>query len=85
MKLRLLGRCKYKYVLEEVNIRHKVWKWVFLISTQFLICIGFIVIGSLLLVFFNMLVMTVTLLIISLVCLSILYVTLNLMFPKEFG
>ncbi|MHA1104901.1 MAG: CPBP family glutamic-type intramembrane protease [Promethearchaeota archaeon] len=85
MKLRLLGRCKYKYVLEEVNIQHKVWKWVFLLSTQFLICIGFIVIGSMLLVFFNMLVMTVTLLIISLVSLSILFVTLNLMFPKEFG
>ena len=85
MKLRLFGRCKYKYVLEEVNIQHKVWKWVFLVSTQFLICIGFIVIGSILLVFFDMLVMTVTLLILSLASLSILYVTLNLMFPKEFG
>ncbi|MHA1669812.1 MAG: CPBP family glutamic-type intramembrane protease [Promethearchaeota archaeon] len=85
MKLRLFGRCKYKYVLEEVNVHHKVWKWVFLLSTQFLMCIGFIVIGFILLVFFNMLVMTITLLVISLVCLSILFVTLKLMFPKEFG
>lgn len=66
MKLRLFGRCKYKYVLEEVNVQHKLWKWVFLISTQFLICIGFIVIGAILLVFFNMVVMTVILLILSL-------------------
>jgi len=85
MKVRLFGRCKYKYVLEEVNINHKVWKWVFLISTQFLICIGFIVIGYMLLVFYNMFVMTITLLIMSLVSLSILFVTLKLMFPKEFG
>lgn len=85
MKLRLLSRCKYKYVLEEVNLQHKVWKWVFLISTQFLICIGFIIIGFLMLLLYNIFVMTITLLTISLVSLSILFVTLNLMFPKEFG
>jgi hypothetical protein len=28
LKVRLFGKLKYKYVLEEVKIRYKIWKWI---------------------------------------------------------
>ena len=85
MKLRLFGRMKYKYVLEEVNAEHKTWKWIFIGSVEFIVCIGFMILGIMLYALYGMFIMTITLLGMSLGSLAILYVTLNLMFPKKLG
>jgi membrane protease YdiL (CAAX protease family)/predicted permease len=85
MKLRLFGRMKYKYVLEEVNAEHKTWKWIVIGSVEFIVCIAFLILGVMLDLLFGTFVMTVTLLGMSLGSLAILYVTLNLMFPKKPG
>ena len=85
MKLRLFGRMKYKYVLEEVNAEHKTWKWIFIGSVEFIVCFAFLILGVILNLLFGTFVMTVTLLGMSLGSLAILYVTLNLMFPKKLG
>jgi membrane protease YdiL (CAAX protease family)/predicted permease len=85
MKLRLFGRMKYKYVLEEVNAEHKTWKWIFIGSVEFIVCIAFMILGVMLNLLFGIFVMTVALLGMSLGSLAILYVTLNLMFPKKPG
>ena len=85
MKIRLFGRMKYKYVLEEVNAEHKTWKWIFIGFVEFGSCIGFMIMGVILYSFFGMLVMTIVTLALSLGSLTILFVTLNIMFPKELG
>jgi membrane protease YdiL (CAAX protease family)/predicted permease len=85
MKLRLFGRMKYKYVLEEVNAEHKTWKWIFIGSVEFIVCFAFMIMGVMLYALYGTLIMTIGLLGTSLGSLAILYVTLNLMFPKKPG
>jgi len=85
MKLRLFGRMKYKYVLEEVNPEHKTWKWIFIGSVEFIVCFAFMILGVMLYALYGTLIMTIGLLGMSLGSLAILYVTLNLMFPKKPG
>jgi membrane protease YdiL (CAAX protease family)/predicted permease len=85
MKLRLFGRMKYKYVLEEVNAEHKTWKWIFIGSVEFIVCFAFMILGVMLYALYGTLMMTIVLLGTSLGSLAILYVTLNLMFPKKPG
>ncbi len=85
MKIRMFGRMKYKFVLEEVNPEKKVMKWTALIITQFLILAGYILIGSLFLLFGDLIIMTIVLAGTSLIAIILLILSLNSMFPKEFG
>ena len=85
MKIHMFGRMKYKFVLEEVNPERKVLKWALLIITQFAVYVGYVIIGSLLLLFTNIILMTIILLLSSLAILSLLLISLQSMFPKEFG
>ncbi|GAG97476.1 unnamed protein product, partial [marine sediment metagenome] len=45
MNIRLFGRLKYKYVLEEINSRHKVLKWISIVGADIGVCIFIFILG----------------------------------------
>ncbi|MFW9952024.1 MAG: hypothetical protein ACFFKA_18040, partial [Candidatus Thorarchaeota archaeon] len=85
MKIRMFGRMKYKFVMEEVNPDKKVLKWAIIIVTQFLVFLGYLVIGGLLLIFLNIFIMSIILVTSSLIILALQFISFNIMFPKNFG
>ena len=85
LKIRLFGRMKYKYVLEEVNPNKKTVKWIIMVTTEGLILVFYIFIGSILLAFFGLIPMILILSLSSLLILTGLIINVNRMFPKKFG
>ncbi|TFG18126.1 MAG: CPBP family intramembrane metalloprotease, partial [Promethearchaeota archaeon] len=85
LKIRLFGRMKYKYVLEEVNPNKKTLKWIIMVTTEGLILIFYLIMGAILLSFFGLAPMVLILSITSLFILIGLLIGVNRMFPKEFG
>ncbi len=82
MKVRLFGTMKYKYVLEEVNIKNKLVKWVSIVFADIGICIFVLILGF---TFFITLGITPAILLLyflGLVGLSVLTYTFTKMFPK---
>ena len=85
LKIRLFGRMKYKYVLEEVNPNKKTLKWIIMVATEGLILVFYMILGAILLSFFGLAPMVLILSITSLFILMGLLIGVNRMFPKEFG
>ncbi|MFX1402347.1 MAG: type II CAAX prenyl endopeptidase Rce1 family protein [Promethearchaeota archaeon] len=83
IKIRLFGRTKYKYVLEEVNKERKVLKWLVIICSELLIYFAIIIIEFSLLAFSGILGMIIGLVVIGIIGLSSLYYVFTKMFPKE--
>ncbi len=82
MKVRLFGTMKYKYVLEEFNIKNKLLKWVSIVAADIGVCIFILILGF---TFFLTLGITPTILILyflGFVGLSVLIYTFTQMFPK---
>jgi membrane protease YdiL (CAAX protease family) len=85
LKLKMFGRMKYKFVLEEVNPEKKVQKWAFLISMEVLIYLIYAILGSIILIFSNIILMSAILFLTSSTIIVFLLTSLNRMFPKSFG
>ena len=84
-KIRLFGRMKYKFVLEEIRIEKKILKWIGIGILEFIICLGFIFIGVILQLNFGTTLMLLILLLISVPILGLYVISLHRLFPKEFG
>jgi len=82
MKVRLFGTMKYKYVLEEFNVKNKLLKWVSIVAADIGVCIFILILGF---TFFLTLGITSTILILyflGFVGLSVLIYTFTKMFPN---
>jgi hypothetical protein len=82
MKIRLFGTMKYKYVLEEVDKRHKLAKWILMVCADVVICIFILIIGFTLFVSVGITTSIIALFFIGLVGLSMVVYVFSKMFPK---
>lgn len=82
MKIRLFGTMKYKYVLEEVNKKHKLEKWLLMVGADLAICIFILIIGFTLFVSVGITTSIIALFFIGLVGLSMVIYVFSKMFPK---
>jgi len=82
MKIRLFGTMKYKYVLEEVNKKHKLEKWLLMVGADLAICIFILIIGFTLFVSVGITTSIIALFFIGLVGLSMVVYIFSKMFPK---
>ncbi|MHA1412774.1 MAG: CPBP family glutamic-type intramembrane protease [Promethearchaeota archaeon] len=85
MKIRLFGRMKYKFVLEEVNPEKKIVKWILMIFSEFGICFFYLIFGGIMLLMFGITGMIIVLSIIGLSLFSIYLLALHHIFPKKIG
>ncbi|MBY9018863.1 MAG: CPBP family intramembrane metalloprotease [Candidatus Lokiarchaeota archaeon] len=84
-KIRLFGRMKYKFVVEEIRIEKKILKWILVGILEFTICIGFIFIGFTLQLNFGVPLMSLMLLLIGVPILGLYIFSLHKIFPKKLG
>jgi len=82
MNVRLFGKMKYKYVLEEVNSRHKIAKWIAIVGVDIGICIFILILGFIFFITLGIIPTTIILVIFGLIGLSVLIYTFTRMFPK---
>jgi len=82
MKIRLFGTMKYKYVLEEVNTRNKVMKWISLVGADIGICIFILILGFTFFLSLGFIPATIILFFLGLIGLSVVVYTFTKMFPK---
>ncbi len=85
LKIRIFGRMKYKYVVEEVNPEKKVVKWTIMIVSLYLIYLAFMILGGILLILYGPSVMFIVISIAGLFSFVILLISFNSMFPKVLG
>jgi membrane protease YdiL (CAAX protease family) len=85
LKVRLFGRMKYKFVLEEVNIEHKILKWFSLVIIEFAICFGLLILSGIIWALIGILATIIIVFSISLGLVVAYLIALNHMFPKQFG
>ena len=85
LKIRLFGRMKYKFVLEEVNPKKKTIKWILMVATEGLIYIFYVIFGSILILVFGLIPMVLIVSITSVLILVGLLISVNWMFPKKLG
>ncbi|NVM19619.1 MAG: CPBP family intramembrane metalloprotease [Candidatus Lokiarchaeota archaeon] len=83
MKVRLFGTMKYKYILEEVNSRYKVAKWIAIVGADIGICIFILILGFTFFLSLGFIPTTIILFFLGLIGLSVLIYTFTKMFPKE--
>ena len=83
MKIYLFGKMKYRYVLEEVNRRHKIWKWIGMISAEVGLFLFILIIGSLIFISFDILYAIIGILLLGFFTLSITLFALYRMFPSK--
>ncbi|MFX0012397.1 MAG: hypothetical protein ACFE9R_18940, partial [Candidatus Hermodarchaeota archaeon] len=82
MKINLFGKMRYRYVLEEVNRRHKIWKWIGMICAEVGLFLSILIIGSLIFMFFDIIYAIIGILLLGACTLSITLFALYKMFPK---
>ena len=82
MKIRLFGTMKYKYVLEEFNIKNKLLKWVSIIAADVGVCIFILILGFTFFITLGIIPTTIILFFLGLIGLSVLIYTFTKMFPK---
>ncbi len=82
MKIRLFGTMKYKYVLEEVDKRYKLAKWILMVCADVVICIFILIIGFTLFVSVGIIASIIALFFIGLFGLSLVVYVFSKMFPK---
>jgi membrane protease YdiL (CAAX protease family) len=82
MKIKLFGRMKYKYILEELQKKHKIAKWISMILSEFAIYFVVLTTGTILFISFDIIPTLIALFIIGVSGLSILIFVFTRMFPK---
>jgi len=83
MKVKLFGQMKFKYILEELNKRHKVIKWISMILAEVAIYITILITGIILIVLFGLTITIIVMGIIGIISLTTLIFIFTRMFPKE--
>ena len=81
MKVRLFGTMKYKYVLEEVNARNKLLKWISIIAADLGVCTFIAILGFTFFLILGFIPATLTLFFLGLIGLSVVVYTFTKMFP----
>jgi len=82
MKVRLFGTMKFKYVLEEVNIKNKLLKWVSIVVADIGVCIFVLILGFTFFITLGFIPSTIILFFLGLIGISVLIYTFTKMFPK---
>lgn len=82
MKVRLFGTMKYKYVLEEVNTKNKLVKWISIAGADIGICIFILILGFTFFLSLGFIPTTIILFFFGLIGLSAVIYTFSKMFPK---
>jgi membrane protease YdiL (CAAX protease family) len=82
MKIKLFGQMKYKYVIEEINKRNKPLKWVAMISSLIGLYLTIVITGAILLLMYDIIIMSIVLGVIGLLGLAILIFAFIRMFPR---
>jgi membrane protease YdiL (CAAX protease family) len=82
MKVRLFGKMKYKYVLEEVNTRNKLVKWISIVGADIGVCIFILILGFTFFLNLGFIPATIILFFLGLMGLSVVIYTFSRMFPK---
>ena len=83
LKVRLFGKMKHKYVLDEINIGAKVWKWILITIIDFIFYIIIIIVFPVILMAYNLLILSLVFIAGEIVILFILRFFFNRMFPKN--
>jgi membrane protease YdiL (CAAX protease family) len=83
MKVRLFGRMKYKYIIEELNKENKIIKWIGIIFSEFAIYFPILIFGFNIFYVFGLPSTIIALAIIGLTQLGIFVFIFFRMFPKE--
>jgi membrane protease YdiL (CAAX protease family) len=82
MNVRLFGRMKYRYVLEDINPRYKVLKWIAIIGADICVCIFIFILGITFFVTLGIIPTSIILFILGLIGLTVLLYIFSVMFPK---
>jgi len=82
MKIRLFGKVKYKYIIEELNKEHKVGKWVLILGSEIGLYMVILIIGNLLFYISGIITALIVLGIIGIVGVLTLIFVFTRMFPK---
>lgn len=83
MKIRLFGRMKYKYIIEELNKENKIIKWIAILLSEFAIYFTILIFGFNIFYIFGLNSTIIALAIIGLIMLSIFIFIFFRIFPKE--
>jgi len=83
MKVRLFGRMKYKYIIEELNKENKIIKWIAIILSEFAIYFPILIIGFNIFSIFGLSWTMITLGLIGLTQLGMFIFIFFRMFPRE--
>jgi len=81
-KIRLFGRLKYKYIIEELNKEHKTLKWIAMIASEVVIYFAILIFTFIIFGVYGIIGSIISLIIISVIGLSILIFSFVRMFPK---
>ncbi|MBY8980086.1 MAG: CPBP family intramembrane metalloprotease [Candidatus Lokiarchaeota archaeon] len=82
MKVRLFGTMKYKYVLEEFNVKNKLLKWVSIVAADIGVCIFILILGFTFFITLGIIPAILILYFLGFIGLSVLIYTFTKMFPK---
>ncbi|NVM44274.1 MAG: CPBP family intramembrane metalloprotease [Candidatus Lokiarchaeota archaeon] len=82
MNVRLFGRMKYKYVLEDINPRYKVLKWISIVGVDICVCIFIFILGITFFVTLGIIPTAIIMFILGLIGLTVVLYIFSVMFPK---
>jgi predicted permease len=82
LKVKLFGKMKYKYVIEELNKENKVGKWIVMILSEIALYMGILIMGSTIISTLGITIGLIVMGIIGVIGLSILIFGFTRMFPK---
>lgn len=83
LRVRFFGKMKYKYVLGEINLGAKIWKWVLIVIIDIIFYILIAVAFASILMVYNLTILSLVLITGEVIILFILRFFFNRMFPKK--
>ncbi len=83
LRVRLFGKMKYKYVLGEINLGAKIWKWILIVIVDLIFYAIIITVFPVVLIAYGIGILSIVLLAGEIVILFILRFFFNRMFPKK--
>lgn len=82
LKIRLFGRMKYKYIIEELNKENKVMKWIAILTSQFAVFFFTLIIGYTMFFTYGLFIASIVLIVMGTIELLMFIFILTRMFPK---
>ncbi|MHA1562773.1 MAG: hypothetical protein ACTSPA_11670, partial [Promethearchaeota archaeon] len=83
LRVRLFGKMKYKYVLGEINLGAKIWKWILIVIVDIIFYIIIIIAFPVILLAYGLAILSLVLIVGEIIILFILRFFFNRMFPKK--